>query len=82
MFYGLAEMENDYYAEKVDKFIALAPCVYYKTDYTDTADIANDWEKYRDNIEHFVVKPDIEDQPISTNSMFYAAQIAVEDKFQ
>ena len=33
MFYGLAEMEEDYYAERVDKFIALGPCVYYKSKY-------------------------------------------------
>lgn len=29
MFYGLSIMEEEYFANKVNKFIAMAPCIYY-----------------------------------------------------
>ena len=43
MFYGLAEMEEDFYAEKIDKFIALGPCIYYKSKYDFKEDLITDW---------------------------------------
>ena len=33
MFYGLAEFEEEYFAQTVNKFIALAPCIYVESDY-------------------------------------------------
>ena len=28
MFFGLTQLQHDYYADKLHKFIALAPCIY------------------------------------------------------
>ena len=29
MFWGLSYMEKEYFADRLEKFIALAPCVYF-----------------------------------------------------
>jgi pimeloyl-ACP methyl ester carboxylesterase len=31
MFYGLTKREEDYYMDNMNKFIAIAPCVYMET---------------------------------------------------
>ena len=39
MFYGLTTMEDDYYADRIHRFIAMAPCIYndyYKWEYEET----------------------------------------------
>jgi hypothetical protein len=28
MFYALAKMEEEYFAASIDKFVAIAPCIY------------------------------------------------------
>ena len=41
MFYGLATAEDDYYGERIHRFIAMAPCIYngyYKWQYNETKD--------------------------------------------
>ena len=41
MFYGLATMEDDYYGDRIHRFIALAPCIYsnyYKWLYSETTE--------------------------------------------
>ena len=48
MFYGLTEMEEDYYAGKVNKFIALGPCIYYKSKYSSYEELLESWQTYRD----------------------------------
>ena len=41
MFYGLATMEDDYYGDRIHRFIAMAPCLYnnyYKWQYDETTE--------------------------------------------
>lgn len=30
IFYGLTQIEEDFYADNMNKFVALAPCVYFE----------------------------------------------------
>jgi len=30
MFYGLTQIEEDFYSQNMNKFVALAPCVYFE----------------------------------------------------
>lgn len=67
MFYGLAEMEDDYFGSKVNKVIALAPCVYYETNYATSAELIDAWQQYFDYGDYWVTGKDILDQRISVN---------------
>ena len=33
MFWGLSHMEKEYFADRIERFIALSPCIYFNTDY-------------------------------------------------
>ena len=45
MFYGLAQREEDFYADNMNKFIALAPCIYFES--TDYDQYVNGYGEYR-----------------------------------
>ena len=45
MFYGLTQREEDFYAENLNKFIALAPCVYFE--HTEYDQYVNGYGEYR-----------------------------------
>lgn len=45
MFYGLTQREEDYYGQYLNKFIALAPCIYFEP--TTYDDYVNGYGEYR-----------------------------------
>ena len=49
MFYGLAELEDDYFADTVNKFIALAPCIYEEYEDLSAQELVTDWEESEDS---------------------------------
>ena len=48
MFYGLAEMEEEYFADRIHKFIALAPCIYYQPKYVNFDTMLAEWRWLED----------------------------------
>ena len=45
MFYGLTQIEDSYYSQYLNKFVAIAPCVYLETISYD--DYVNGYGEYR-----------------------------------
>jgi len=45
MFYGLTQIEEDFYAANMAKFVALAPCVYFE--HTEYDQYVNGYGEYR-----------------------------------
>ena len=46
MFYGLTQLEDDYFGQFMNKFIALSPCVYYQN--TQYYEYVERYEKMRE----------------------------------
>ena len=45
MFYGLTHREEDFYADNMNKFVALAPCIYFE--HTEYDQYVNGYGEYR-----------------------------------
>ena len=83
MFIGLALNEDTYFANKVSKFIAIAPCIY-----TSEIKFFGNTFNYEDAVKSFtkldeknVYKIKSFGEAISVNDLLYFEQIRIEDRF-
>ena len=84
MFIGLALNEESYFASRVSKFIAIAPCIY-----TNEVKFFGQTESYDDAVRAFT-KLDEQNiyrfksfgEAVSVNDLLYFEQIRIEDRFQ
>ena len=77
MFYGLATMEEDYYGDRIHRFIALAPCIYnsyYVWQYEETIDY---YRALNDNGDWYTEYGGYQ----SVQSDLYWSKVAIEDRF-
>ena len=79
MFYGLTTMEEEFYGDRIHRFIALAPCIwndYYKWQYEETTEYYQSLYSYQDWYTSYG------NQFQSTKSDLYWSEVAVENRFQ
>ena len=81
MFWGLSYMEKEYFADRLEKFIALAPCVYFnRPPYTYDEVVQMFSKKFNEDKEyHFDT---LLGQPIPANNLLYNYQVSLEKRFQ
>ena len=83
MFIGLSMMEEEYFAGKVSKFIAIAPCIYTAEMkfYGNTFSYDGVVQTFSKLADQRVYKVQSFGEPISVNDLLYFEQIRVEDRF-
>ena len=88
MLYALALLEESFFAERLYKFVALAPCFYIETAFKSKLQLLDAFQSAYEKQVYWTTRPvgaytdeTPDGQPMSVAAQLYYNQIAIEDKF-